>query len=68
MFHLQNNFVIDVIRKKTLDSSMNKCELIPYVLTDDKPLLEELKLKTNIEARNAIRGELKKRERLTKKK
>lgn len=64
----QNKFVVDVIRKKSIDSSMTKCELIPYVLSDDKPLLEELKYGANIEARNAIREELRKREKLSRKK
>lgn len=63
----QNKFVEDVFRRQSLDSSTAICKVEPLVLTDDKPLLEELKFEANIEYRNGIRQEMKKRESLIKK-
>jgi len=63
----QNKFVVDVMRKKSLMNSMDKCEVEPFILTDDKPQLEELKFETIMQSRDQIRREIKKRESYLKK-
>jgi spermidine synthase len=63
----QNKHVLKLLRGANLNDSRSPSEVIPLVLTDDKPQLERLKFETVVNSRNEIRKEVKKRESLIKK-